>query len=176
MPRATFVAVAAVALLAPGTSVTAAPISPDDLQNAPVPGGMCRHPKGHLVNGSRDFGINGGDMITDVAIGRAGGGSVAAVAIGCSAGGVSWPETIVFYSKNRGRPAIAAKVYLGRFRAAEHADVKSMTATGGRLHVVWNTYEGCCFETQRFTADMRVRAGKVYVTSLSKGRIKHPYP
>lgn len=173
----TLSALASVALLTSGTPAGAAPVSNSELESAPVPGRMCRHPKGHLESGKRDFGLSGSEWIEATAVGRAGGRTVAALSIGCTAGGVTWPETIVFYRRDgRGQLQIAAKTYLGQFRAAEHADVRSMSVSGRRLHVTWTSYEGCCFERQRFSADMRVRGTKVVVTSLTKGRITHPYP
>ncbi len=148
-----------------------------DLDSAPVPRGMCRHPRGHLVDGKRDFGVNGGEWTEEVARGRAGGGSVAVVSIGCTAGGVSWPSTLVFYGRTPGGNAkILAHLYLGKFRASEHANVKTMRATGGVLKVRWVTYNGCCFERQKYSASMRLRGHKVSVWGLTKGRVTHPYP
>lgn len=160
----------------PATALKAASITRSEINTAPVPGGMCQHSKGHLVNGKRDFGINGGEWIEKVATGRAGGKTVAVLSIGCTAGGVSWPETLVFYRRGSdGGLQIAAKQYLGKFRRAEHASVQSMFITDGKLHIAWNTYQGCCFERQKFTADMRVIGTTVRVTSLTKSRKTHPY-
>lgn len=161
----------------PATATVLASVSRAEINSAPVPGGMCRHSKGHLVNGERDFGVNGGEWIEKVATGRAGGRTVAVVSIGCTAGGVSWPETLVFYRRGSdGRLEIAAKQYLGKFRRAEHASVQSMFISDGKLHIAWNTYQGCCFERRKFTADMRLRGTTVRVTALTKGRMTHPYP
>jgi hypothetical protein len=148
-----------------------------DLDSAPVPRGMCRHSRGHLVDGKRDFGVKGQEWIEDVARGRMGGGSVAVASIGCTAGGVSWPSTLVFYGRTPGGyPKLLAHLYLGKFRASEHANVKTMRAAGGVLNVRWVTYNGCCFERQKYSASMRLRGNKVNVWDVTKGRVTHPYP
>ena len=98
------------------------------------------------------------------------------VAIGCTAGGVSWPSTLVFYGRTAdGNPKLLAHLYLGKFRASEHANVKTMRAGGGVLKVRWVTYNGCCFERQRFSANMRLRGDKVVLWNLTSSRITNPY-
>lgn len=173
---ASVMAVAA-AFLPPSSALAAPPaLARVDLANAPVPRGMCQHPKGHLVDGQRDFGINGGEWTEKVARGRAGTGSVAVLSIGCTAGGVSWPSTLVFYGRDdSGSAKLLAHMYLGKFRASEHASVRSMRIKGGVLKVRWVTYNGCCFERQNFSASMRVRGKKVTFWNLTSGRVTHPY-
>ena len=127
------------------------------------------------MDGTRDMGMRGGEWIDASAVGRVAGRVRAVLSIGCTAGGVSWPSTLVFYGKDRTGLTIRASKYLGSFRPSEHADVRKMSVSGRTLHVTWMTYNGCCFEQQRFSADMRVRSGKVVVTSIRKGSITHPY-
>lgn len=93
------------------------------------------------------------------------------------AGGVSWPSTLVFYGRSAsGDAKLLAHLYLGKFRASEHASVSSMRIKGGVLKVHWDTYNGCCFERQRYSANMRLRDKKVTLWNLTSGRVTHPYP
>jgi len=169
-------AIMTIAPLAPAHTASAPHVVTVDLDSAPVPGGMCRHPKGHLVDGERDLGMNGNEWIERVARGRAGGRTVAVASIGCTAGGVSWPSTLVFYGRSaRGDARLLADLYLGRFRASEHANVRSMWIKNGVLNVHWVTYNGCCFEKQKYSARMQLRGKKVTVWNLTSGRVTHPY-
>ncbi|MEZ5119898.1 MAG: hypothetical protein R2720_09950 [Candidatus Nanopelagicales bacterium] len=51
-----------------------------------------------------------------------------------------------------------------------------MRIKGGVLKVHWDTYNGCCFERQRYSANMRLRDKKVTLWNLTSGRVTHPYP
>jgi hypothetical protein len=64
---------------------------------------------------------------------------------GCGAGGVSWPEVLVLYSRTN---RLMATVQLARYApASEHAQVDSWRAISGhRVSVSWRSYDGCCFD------------------------------
>jgi hypothetical protein len=164
----------------PGGSTLIPVVRTDSGKTTAEQGEMPVEPKGpdgrSHRHGQRDFGVNGSEWTEKVARGRAGSGSVAVVSIGCTAGGVSWPSTLVFYGRDdSGNARLLAHVYLGRIRASEHASVRSMRIKGGVLKVRWVTYNGCCFERQKYSASMRLRGKKVTFWNLTSGRVTHPH-
>ena len=154
----TLIGVAALAfgLSASLTGATAAAAAPSlDLRNAPVPAGLCGHPSGHLVNGKRHLGTSGDDYLQRSYSGTIRGGATAIAVLGCNAGGVSWPQTLVFYRQlPDGSPAIVASYYLAKIRHSEHVDVHSAQIRDGRFTAVLDIgqyaipfhqyYELCC--------------------------------
>lgn len=63
----------------------------------------------------------------------------------------------LLWAQRQGNAKILAQLYLGRFRASEHASVTSMRVKSRVLKVRWVTYNGCCFERQRYSASIRLR-------------------
>lgn len=185
--------VGAAALAAAGTVLTApiasAAVSEDtrrfDLSNAPVPAGMCEHPAGRLTDGSRHFppadddhlsGPHGDESLTMTAFGRIRGGATALGVIDCNAGGVGWPQTVVFYRKGAdGKPRMLASYDLGKIRNSEHVQVRKLEISGGEVLVELDTYEGAGFEVQRINARLHVQGRKPVVTVTNRGPITNPY-
>jgi hypothetical protein len=141
-------------------------VSPDatgvrvgDLLGAPVPA-LCRHPAGRLQGGELPAvpGSPGyvallredpqpvfADLTGD------GAGDAAAV-VRCTAGGVTWPDTVVFYGPG---PTLLGAADLWRVTEAEnfeHSTVSSLTADGTDVVVRWTTTDGCCFNAKFWTA------------------------
>ena len=88
-----------------------------------------------------------------------GAGDEAAV-IHCSAGGVSWPDTIVFYGPGT---QLLGAVELVTVHAAEHFYVTSMTAIGGDIEVGWNTSEGAGSNPTSRTARLYWAGSKIII-------------
>jgi hypothetical protein len=136
-----------------------------DLLTAPVPA-LCRHPAGRLRNGellpppnTRDRDPGYGDLALDEpALGPVltdltgdGVGDAAAV-YRCSAGGVAWPDTVLFYGPG---PTLLGAADLWRVTEAdnfEHSTVSSLTADGTDVVVRWTTTDGCCVNPKSWSA------------------------
>lgn len=90
-----------------GVSLTTAPaeaVTKKRLMNSWVPS-MCEHPAGRLVDGKLpedDDPNNGSVEVSRTAVGplAQGKGKWGAVAIRCNAGGVAWPDHLLFYRPN----------------------------------------------------------------------------
>jgi hypothetical protein len=131
-----------------------------NLQSAPVPAGMCGHPAGRLVNGQRDFGQWGSDQLELIARGEIHGGAIAIASISCSAGGVGWPDTLVFYSQNRrGKPRLVGKFKMSRLRSSEHVNAQQLSISDGWASFQASSSEGCCSEMQTITGRLRLSDG-----------------
>lgn len=141
----------------------AAAVTADDLLSAPVPA-QCEHPAGKLVNGELpvDDPMTGGVWIFTEPDALAAGpvfadltgdgrGDAAAVT-GCTAGGVNWPQTLVFYSPG---PTLIGSVQLPTNYNEMHANVQTITAQGRDLNITFTTYNGAGF-------DFRYFAGRIH--------------
>jgi hypothetical protein len=146
------------------SSAPAEPIRAEDLLTAKIPA-LCQHDEGHLVDGQLPgLGHNEGyaaistGLTTDeyssgippvfVDLTRDGVDDAVAV-LSCSAGGVSWPDTILFYGPHT---TFLGQVDLVYTTSAEHATVESLTAESDGVRVSWTTYEGAGFDVKYWTA------------------------
>jgi hypothetical protein len=133
-------------------------ITIQDLLSAPVPA-LCQHPAGRLRKGSLPgLGPTDGYLEIDTHAGATApvladltgdGIRDAAAVIGCSAGGVSWPDSVVFYGPGTKLLGVAD---LSAVHPAEHANVTTLALSGGDVRVAWSTTEGCCFQATSWTA------------------------
>ena len=74
---------------------------------------------------------------------------------GCTAGGVSWPEVLVLYSKGN---HLIASLRLERYAKTEHSQVDSWHAASGHKVVVnWTSYEGAGFEIRHHHSTLTLR-------------------
>ncbi|MDO8732620.1 MAG: hypothetical protein Q7L55_08635 [Actinomycetota bacterium] len=148
-----------------------------DVRNAPVPAGMCGHPAGNLVDGIRHVGTSGDDYLRGSYSGTMGGGASVVAVIGCNAGGVSWPETLVFYRLNSdGSLAVVGSYDLSKIRNAEHVDVRTAHIRGGMLATALNSYEGAGCEIHKISASFHVKSGSVAVSNILKGPVVNRCP
>ena len=145
-----------------------------DLRSAPVPA-LCQHKAGKLVDGRLpelgdgmgtrgyeyiDMGLNAeGGQIAPVFHDFTGDGARdAAAVVHCSAGGVSWPDTVLFYGA---KTTLLGWVDMSDPHLAEHADVTRMTVEGAGVRVNWRTTEGCCSDQQDWTARLELTGRRV---------------
>ena len=134
----------------------AQPVMPAELASAPVPA-LCTHPAGNLVNGSlpgipsndgvvqladEAFTSSPGYLLTDL---NGDGVTDAAAVIYCNLGGVSWPESIQFYTHQAGSPGLkrlgGISLETVSIPAGANPDsrdyVETMKAAGGGIDVTW---------------------------------------
>lgn len=152
------------------------PVQAKDLLTAPVPE-LCEHKAGQLVDGKLPGLVNDGNgspgyeeldtggpgsfekSLPPVLADLTGDGvGDAAAVMHCSAGGVSWPDTVLFYGPGT--------KLLGAFDMsdpypAEHANVLTIAAEGRGVRVTWRTTEGCCFSPTEWTALLRWDGAKI---------------
>lgn len=152
-----------------------------DLLTAPVPE-LCQHPSGRLrdgqlpglgpsdgyefisAGGPTPFGTTGvAPVLADLT--GDGEGDAAAVA-SCSAGGVSWPDTVLFYGPGT-RLLGAADIH--SVHPVEHADVQTMSLEGKDIRITWATYEGCCFNRISWTARLHWDGKEVKILDAKHG-------
>lgn len=113
-----------------------------DLMDADIPA-VCEHSAGTLVNGALP-GIeegNGGALLTEEDQKMAfraepGAGQIAAaVVVQCHMGGVGWPDTVVFYDRDR---AILGRVDLGPLSPSSYRDTaRQVWFDGDTVRVEW---------------------------------------
>ena len=133
----------------------------DDLLTAPVPA-LCRHAAGRLHDGALPiadpgagygrlaFGEPGlGPVLTDL---TGDGDRDAAVVFRCSAGGVAWPDTVLFYGPGATLLGAADLSTVTNDVDVEHATVSSIAADGTDVAVRWTTTRGCCFNPRSWSA------------------------
>ncbi len=165
-----------VALISLGmTQASATPSSPAgqlDLKSAPVPAGMCTHPAGNLKDGSRSFGVHGGDYIRSTAFGTINNGATALAVMQCTAGGVAWPDTIVFYRKGSdGKAAMVASYDTAKLIDAEHVVAKKLAIKNGIVHGQFESYDGAGIVVQPITANLQIKNNTVVVTNVHRGKV-----
>lgn len=173
----------ALGLLGAGNA-TAANVEPAasfaQVRNAYIPG-LCGHPAGSLVAGQRNFGYGdrpglppggprGEDRIGQISLHRYGTADAAAV-IRCNAGGVSWPDTVVFFRNGRWTSYRTLKK-----AGMEHSYVSSIAADGNALRVIWITYDGCCFYRQTHRGRLWNTPRPATLTNIINGPITNPRP
>jgi hypothetical protein len=89
----------------------------------------------------------------------------AAAVIHCSAGGVSWPDTVVFYGP---KTSLLGWVDMSNPHPAEHAGVRKMSVEGRDVRVNWGTTEGCCLDPQEWTARIHWNGSKVRIVGARR--------
>ncbi len=163
------------------------PLSAQSLLSAPVPA-TCNHPAGLLVNGSQP-GIPENEGSTEFAWlgspdaertelvfgGLEGNGRRdAATVLACDAGGVAWPEIVVFYGPG---PTLLGAFDLGTIsvggsQPGENANVYGLTYDNGRVDVTFaSQQEGdpAAFASLDFRATLSLgRAGHLQVTNVQR--------
>jgi hypothetical protein len=127
-----------------------------DLLSAPVPA-QCRHPAGRLQGGrlpiapdDSGYGLlelaHPAPVFADLTGDRVGD---AAAVYHCTAGGVTWPDTVLFYGPG---PTLLGAAPLVDVTQTEHSDVTALAADGADVVVRWHSYDGCCFDPSDWTA------------------------
>lgn len=151
-------------------------VSAKDLLTAPVPS-LCQHPAGQLVNGELP-GLGTSDGFVNLAVQASpaaaapafadftgdGNGDAAAVAQ-CSAGGVSWPEHVLFYSSG---PQLIGDLDLSTVFSDEHADVQTMTVHGQDLVITWRTYTGAGTNFRTWTGSAHWNGTTMQLTDVQQ--------
>jgi hypothetical protein len=170
---------AALALLLSGTAAPTASAANGalDLSNAPVPAGMCDHPAGHLVNGTRDLGQAGHETLGETVFGRIRGGAVAAALIVCDAGGTAiWPSTLVMYRRgSSGQPVLMASYDLFKLSKdlIDRQGPTKMTLSKHKVHIATGFSNGCG-ASLNVRAAFRVRGKEVVVSGLQRSDYTPP--
>lgn len=165
-----------------GGSGTAAPVTVETLQSAPVPG-LCGHDPGTLVGGMLPLQDPGRGFVAiapwrdgenhpypyQVAIGDLTGDGVddGVLGIECHAGGVAWPPSIQLYT-NDATP-------LGGIDLAEtdvnggRGPVNRMEIQGDHVEISWVAHRendaGCC-PTRPMTAEIRWNGSEVVMENV----------
>lgn len=128
---------------------TLRPVGPPDLQSAPVPA-LCNFPAGHLESGKLPASRgavgqpptlvtsdNRADVGELIALGDLNGDGLgdAAGVVNCNAGGVGWPDSIVFWAAGWGGPAVLGAYQMFEAVGDARHGTTSLTYTDGAVTV-----------------------------------------
>ncbi|WP_052590427.1 serine/threonine-protein kinase [Luteipulveratus mongoliensis] len=154
-----------------------ADVTPATLQTAQVPA-ACQATAQRLVGGKAPKPFGGGlGQVSDKVVftDLAGlGYKQGLFAYDCSAGGVGWPQVLVLTGD--GGKLLGSVDLKTVNHQKEHANVDTLTVSGGKVLMTWKEYDGASFEMVSHNSEVRWAAGKLTVVDTSAPPASSPTP